>query len=63
MGSDESEEGSRDQQAADDGYDHRDVDAGSAWRKRSANGGEGRRRDHAIGLPLRKISFKTLAIR
>jgi hypothetical protein len=62
MGSDESEERGRDQNAADDGHDHRDVDLGSEWWKRTADGGEDRRRDHAIGLPSRKVSFKTLAI-
>ena len=62
MGSDESEERGRDQKAADDGHDHRDVDFGSEWRKRVADGGDDRRRDDAIGFPSRKISFKTLSI-
>jgi len=62
MGSDEGQKPSRDQQTADDGYRHRNVDTGSEWRKRNADGGEGRRRNHAIGLPLRKISFEALPI-
>ena len=62
VGSDESEERGRDQKAADDGHNHRDVDIGSERRKRAADGSENPRRDQAIGFPSRKISFKTLPI-
>src|ERR1700694_5793676 len=62
VGGDESQERGRDQQAADDGYHHRDVDAGSKRRKRGADGGESRRRSHAGGFPLRKIGFAALPV-
>lgn len=59
---DKGEECSRDQQAADDGNDNRDVDARRKRRQRMPNGGGGGRRDHAIDLPLRKIGFEALSV-
>ncbi|MGY3122053.1 hypothetical protein ACVWXQ_005990 [Bradyrhizobium sp. S3.14.4] len=60
--SDEGEEGGCDQEAADDGNDDGDVDAGRERRQRAADGGGRRRRDHAVGFPLRKISLEALPI-
>jgi hypothetical protein len=62
MGRDESQERSRDQKAADDGDHDSDVDAGRERRKCNADGGQRRRRNHAIGFPSRKISFEALTI-
>ena len=62
MRRDERQERRGDQEAADDGHHHRDVDAGSERRKCDADGGDSRRRDHAIGFPSRKISFEALPI-
>ena len=62
MGGNEGQERSRNQQAADNGDHHGECDAGSERRKRRADGGEDRRRDHAIGLPSRKIGFEALPI-
>jgi len=61
-GSNERQERGRDQETADDGYHHSDVDAGSERRKCNADGGEGCRRDHAIRLPSRKVSFEALPV-
>ncbi|MHC2394783.1 hypothetical protein ACVIHB_009639 [Bradyrhizobium liaoningense] len=58
----EGEERGRDQQAADDGDDHGDVDGGRKRRQRMANGGGRRRRNHAVGLPSRQIGFEALPV-
>src|SRR5450756_2895084 len=50
------------QQPADDCNDDRDGDAGNERPKRPADGSDDLRRDHAIGLPLRKISLEALPI-
>ena len=63
VGRDECEECRRDQEAADDADDHGDVGAGSERRKCAPDGGRGRRRDHAIGLPSRKVSFEALPVK
>ena len=60
MSRDEREKRSGDQKAADDGCHHRDVYAGSERRKCDADGGDSRRRDHAISFPSRKVSFEAL---
>jgi hypothetical protein len=63
MGRDECEECRRDQEAADDANDHGDVGAGGDRRQCASDGGSGRRRDHAIGLPSRKVSFEALPVK
>ncbi|MEY9477197.1 hypothetical protein ABH981_001410 [Bradyrhizobium ottawaense] len=58
----EGEECSRDQQTADDADDHGNVDARRQRRQRITDRGSRRRRNHAIGLPLRKISLEAVAV-
>ena len=53
MRRDERQERRGDQEAADDGDHNRDVDAGRERRECDADGGDNRRRDHAIGFPSR----------
>ena len=63
VGRDEREERRRDQEAADDAHDHGDVGAGSERRQCAPDGGRGRGRDHAIGLPSCKVSFEALPVK
>jgi hypothetical protein len=56
------EERGRDQKTADDRHHHGDVDPGRKWRKHAADAADDRGRNHAIGLPPRKISLKALTI-